>query len=53
MDGLDYINTGDWVESCTAVVEHQDGRMELIHWAEQSETLNLRPVMVPWRRRAA
>jgi hypothetical protein len=27
--------------------------MELIHWAEQSETLNLRPVMVPWRRRAA
>ena len=28
-----YINTGDWVESCTAVVEHFDGRMEIIHWA--------------------
>jgi len=27
-----YINTGDWVESCTAVVEHFDGRMEIIHW---------------------
>lgn len=27
-----YINTGDWVESCTAVVEHFDGRMEILHW---------------------
>ena len=27
-----YINTGDWVESCTAVVEHFDGRMEMIRW---------------------
>jgi len=32
MDGVQYINTGDWVESCTAVVEHFDGRMEIIHW---------------------
>ncbi|MDR7032268.1 UDP-2,3-diacylglucosamine diphosphatase [Mesorhizobium sp. BE184] len=30
---VEYINTGDWVESCTAVVEHFDGRMELLHWA--------------------
>jgi UDP-2,3-diacylglucosamine pyrophosphatase LpxH len=29
---VQYINTGDWVESCTAVVEHFDGRMEIIHW---------------------
>lgn len=29
--GIDYYNTGDWVESCTAMVEHFDGRMELIH----------------------
>ncbi|HRP79891.1 MAG TPA: UDP-2,3-diacylglucosamine diphosphatase, partial [Aquamicrobium sp.] len=28
-DGLAYINTGDWVESCTAVVEHADGTMEI------------------------
>ncbi|MEL6598366.1 MAG: UDP-2,3-diacylglucosamine diphosphatase [Pseudomonadota bacterium] len=33
IQGLDYINTGDWVESCTAVVEHQDGTLELIDWA--------------------
>ena len=31
-DGVAYVNTGDWVESCTAVVEHFDGRMEILHW---------------------
>jgi UDP-2,3-diacylglucosamine pyrophosphatase LpxH len=29
---IEYINTGDWVESCTAVVEHFDGTMEIVHW---------------------
>ena len=29
-----YYNDGDWVESCTALVEHGDGRMEIIDWAE-------------------
>jgi len=33
-DGVLYCNTGDWVESCTALVEHTDGRLEVIHWAE-------------------
>lgn len=32
--GVAYVNTGDWVESCTAVVEHWDGRLELIRWTE-------------------
>ncbi|MGX1308278.1 UDP-2,3-diacylglucosamine pyrophosphatase LpxH [Amorphus suaedae] len=32
--GVHYINTGDWVESCTAVGETQDGRFELIRWTE-------------------
>ena len=32
MDGIRYINTGDWVESCTAVAEHFDGTFELINW---------------------
>jgi UDP-2,3-diacylglucosamine pyrophosphatase LpxH len=32
-DGLTYVNCGDWVESCTAIVEHFDGRLELIEWA--------------------
>jgi UDP-2,3-diacylglucosamine pyrophosphatase LpxH len=30
--GLRYINCGDWVESCTAVVEHPDGRFEIVPW---------------------
>jgi UDP-2,3-diacylglucosamine pyrophosphatase LpxH len=29
-----YYNDGDWVESCTALVEHFDGRMEILRWAE-------------------
>jgi UDP-2,3-diacylglucosamine pyrophosphatase LpxH len=28
-----YYNDGDWVESCTALVEYGDGRMEIIDWA--------------------
>jgi UDP-2,3-diacylglucosamine pyrophosphatase LpxH len=30
--GILYCNDGDWVESCTALVEHRDGRLELIDW---------------------
>ncbi|MEO8157281.1 MAG: UDP-2,3-diacylglucosamine diphosphatase [Betaproteobacteria bacterium] len=36
IDRLTYINCGDWVDSCTAIVEHHDGRMELIRWADES-----------------
>jgi len=31
--GFMYINTGDFVESCSAIVEHTDGTMELIRWS--------------------
>jgi UDP-2,3-diacylglucosamine pyrophosphatase LpxH len=30
-----YYNDGDWVESCTALAEHEDGRMEILDWAER------------------
>ena len=33
-DGITYLNSGDWVESCTALVEHLDGRFELIRWLD-------------------
>jgi UDP-2,3-diacylglucosamine pyrophosphatase LpxH len=36
IDGILYCNDGDWVESQTALAEHFDGRLELIHWATQS-----------------
>jgi UDP-2,3-diacylglucosamine pyrophosphatase LpxH len=32
--GIHYLNDGDWVESCTALVEHFDGRFEIIAWAK-------------------
>jgi hypothetical protein len=34
IDGILYLNDGDWVEGCTALVEHSDGRWEVLHWAE-------------------
>jgi UDP-2,3-diacylglucosamine pyrophosphatase LpxH len=37
MDGVHYLNTGDWVESCTAIVEHHDGRLEIIPWMTRQE----------------
>jgi UDP-2,3-diacylglucosamine pyrophosphatase LpxH len=37
IEGVQYFNDGDWVESCSALVEHMDGRLELLHWAEQRE----------------
>jgi len=32
IDGLLYCNDGDWVENCTALVEHEDGRLETVSW---------------------
>lgn len=35
IDGMEYYNDGDWVEGCTALVEHMDGMMEVLHWADE------------------
>jgi UDP-2,3-diacylglucosamine pyrophosphatase LpxH len=32
--GVRYLNCGDWVESCTAIVEHMDGRFEIVTWTD-------------------
>jgi hypothetical protein len=34
MGEVHYLNSGDWVESLTAIVEHYDGRFELVDFAE-------------------
>ena len=34
IEGVLYVNTGDFVESCTAVAEHEDGRFEILHWRQ-------------------
>jgi UDP-2,3-diacylglucosamine pyrophosphatase LpxH len=36
VDGVAYLNCGDWVDSCTAIVEHLNGRMELVHWQDSA-----------------
>lgn len=36
IDGVLYCNDGDWVESLTALVEHHDGRLEIVHWGDRS-----------------
>lgn len=35
IDGVHYLNCGDWVESCTAVVETMQGEMRLVRWGIQ------------------
>ena len=39
IDGVAYFNCGDWVESCTALIEHFDGTIELVHCADRSSVL--------------
>ena len=39
IDGITYCNDGDWVESCTALVEDFQGRLSLLRWTEQAEVL--------------
>jgi UDP-2,3-diacylglucosamine pyrophosphatase LpxH len=44
IDGVLYCNDGDWVESMTALVEHHDGRLEIVHWAAQANQVVAVPV---------
>jgi hypothetical protein len=37
INGVMYMNDGDWVESCTALVEHWDGRWEIITWIKEKD----------------
>ena len=41
--GLIYANCGDWVDSCTAIVEHTDGCLEAVVWAQPAEV----PLAIP------
>lgn len=37
IDGIRYLNCGDWVESCTAIIEDRDGQFELVHYYHTQE----------------
>ncbi len=41
VDDIIYCNCGDWVESCTALVETHQGKMELLHWTDRQETIKV------------
>jgi UDP-2,3-diacylglucosamine pyrophosphatase LpxH len=40
IDGVVYMNDGDWVESCTALVEHWDGRWEIVTWTKERDSVD-------------
>lgn len=37
MGGIHYVNAGDWVESCTGIIEEIDGRLEVLRWTESGQ----------------
>jgi UDP-2,3-diacylglucosamine pyrophosphatase LpxH len=39
LDGVLYCNDGDWVESCTTLVEDFAGRLSLLRWTESKEVI--------------
>ena len=39
-----YCNDGDWVENCTAMVEHFDGSLEILHWSDVIKPVKKHPV---------
>jgi UDP-2,3-diacylglucosamine pyrophosphatase LpxH len=41
INGITYLNCGDWVDSCTGIVEHLDGRMEVIYWGKATAGQNV------------
>ncbi len=45
--GVRYLNCGDWVESCTAIVEHPDGRFEIVTWTEALSVAAAAPLVTP------
>ncbi|MGQ0445711.1 MAG: UDP-2,3-diacylglucosamine diphosphatase [Beijerinckiaceae bacterium] len=51
--GITYVNTGDFVESCTVVAEHDDGRLEILRWQMTAEEQALAALAVNERTKAA
>jgi UDP-2,3-diacylglucosamine pyrophosphatase LpxH len=47
INGITYLNTGDWVESRTAIVEHYDGRMEILRFDAMLKAKPVEPKAAP------
>jgi len=46
-DGIEYMNDGDWVESCTALVEDFEGQFQIVDWLETRKKLVPDPGKIP------
>ncbi|MGA2189525.1 MAG: UDP-2,3-diacylglucosamine diphosphatase [Steroidobacteraceae bacterium] len=47
INGILYCNDGDWVESCTSLVEDMNGQLRLIEWPKQREQIEVPAMAVP------
>jgi UDP-2,3-diacylglucosamine pyrophosphatase LpxH len=45
IDGVQYCNDGDWVESCSALVEDMNGRLALWSWPEVRDRVMQQPLV--------
>ena len=41
IDGVTYMNDGDWVESCTALVEHHNGSWQIVTWTQEKDDVDI------------
>ena len=53
INGIEYVNDGDWVESCSALVEHSNGELELISWADEIRQRHQHPAPTKIEKAAA
>jgi UDP-2,3-diacylglucosamine pyrophosphatase LpxH len=47
INGILYCNDGDWVESCTSLIEDMNGQLRLIDWPKVREQVRVAPVALP------
>lgn len=47
IDGVLYCNDGDWVESCTALVEEWDGSLHIVHWTHDQQSMVSETAFLP------
>jgi len=52
-DGIIYCNDGDWIDSCTALIEQGDGSLSLYHFSEQQHRLAVWPIQARENEKAA
>lgn len=44
LEGVLYCNDGDWIDSCSSLIETHEGELKLLHWADQRQIIAEHPV---------